>query len=191
MVNAPENRQIFLSGVGGQGILFITRLLAETAVHKGYNVLTAETHGMAQRGGVVVSHLKVGAFSSPLVRPGMADVLILLKSANLGRHGLYSRPGGAIIVNSPAAPEGIDALWMDADAAACRIDQRRSMNLVLTGFAISALNNSGRTLFCSPDDIRATLNRKLSGRGILLTAALSAFDYGINCGERKNNGLHT
>ena len=44
-------QQIIISGVGGQGVLFITRLLAEAAIQKGHSVLTAETHGMAQRGG--------------------------------------------------------------------------------------------------------------------------------------------
>ncbi|MCX5883025.1 MAG: 2-oxoacid:acceptor oxidoreductase family protein, partial [Deltaproteobacteria bacterium] len=49
-------QQIIISGVGGQGVLFVTRLLAEAAMMKGYPVLTSETHGMAQRGGTVVSH---------------------------------------------------------------------------------------------------------------------------------------
>jgi indolepyruvate ferredoxin oxidoreductase, beta subunit len=53
-------QQIAISGVGGQGILFITKLLAETAVELGHAVLISETHGMAQRGGNVISHLKVG-----------------------------------------------------------------------------------------------------------------------------------
>ena len=63
-------QQIVISGVGGQGVLFVTRLLAEAAIARGLPVLTSETHGMAQRGGSVVSHLKVGDFSSPLIRSG-------------------------------------------------------------------------------------------------------------------------
>ncbi|MBT4876162.1 MAG: indolepyruvate ferredoxin oxidoreductase, partial [Desulfobacula sp.] len=47
-----------LTGLGGQGILFMTKVLATTALNKGYNILGAETHGMAQRGGSVVSHLR-------------------------------------------------------------------------------------------------------------------------------------
>ena len=53
---------------------FVTRLLAEAAIAKGLAVLSSETHGMAQRGGTVLSHLKVGDFSSPLIRPGHADL---------------------------------------------------------------------------------------------------------------------
>ncbi len=183
----PGKYQIVLSGVGGQGILFITRLLAETAVSRGHRILTAETHGMAQRGGVVVSHLKIGDFLSPLVKPGMADILILLKQDNLPMHSPYLKPGGTIIVNAPAAIEGGGTYWMDADAAAREIGQHRAANLILTGFAVSALTRNSRTLFCSADDIRTVLKQKLSGRDKLLAASLSAFDYGVHCGERTTN----
>lgn len=187
----PEKQQIFLSGVGGQGILFITRMLAETAIDCGYRILTAETHGMAQRGGVVVSHLKTGDFSSPLVRPGMADILFLLHPGNLELHKQYLRPGGSVIINSPSATahvaEGPEIFRMDASAAAREIGQPGSMNLVLAGFAVSALNTAGRPMFCGPDNIRTVLGRKLSGRGKQLEAALEAFNYGALYGERKNN----
>src|SRR6266567_1527824 len=83
------SQQLIISGVGGQGILFITRILAETAIAKGLPVLTSETHGMAQRGGIVISHLKIGEFSSPLVRPGHADGLIVLKPGNVRLHRTF------------------------------------------------------------------------------------------------------
>ena len=93
-------QQIIISGVGGQGVLFVTRLLAEAAMMKGFPVLTSETHGMAQRGGTVVSHLKVGDFSSPLIRPFSADGLLALKPESLAQHGGFVKPGGWAIVNS-------------------------------------------------------------------------------------------
>jgi indolepyruvate ferredoxin oxidoreductase beta subunit len=188
LMPVPERQQIVLSGLGGQGILFVTRLLAETAISQGYRTLTAETHGMAQRGGVVVSHLKAGDFSSPLVRPGMADILILLKADNLMLHGSFLKVGGAVIVNAPSTFDDIASFAMDADAAAREIDQHRSMNLILTGFAVSVLNSNGRSVFCSPDDVRTVLSQKLSGRNKLLAASLSAFDHGVHCGERECNG---
>jgi indolepyruvate ferredoxin oxidoreductase beta subunit len=181
----PEKQQIVLSGLGGQGILFITRLLAETAIHNGYRILTSETHGMAQRGGVVVSHLKAGDFSSPLVRPGMADILILLNRNNLSQQGIYLKPGGALVVNSPSAPDNAEAFRMDADAAAREMKQLRALNMIMTGFAVSVLNTNNLPMFCSADDIRTVLSRKLSGKDRMLAASLSAFDYGVLCGERK------
>ncbi len=184
-MSVPEKQQIVLSGLGGQGILFITRLLAEAAIYRGYRTLTSETHGMAQRGGVVVSHLKAGDFSSPLVRPGMADILILLHRDNLIQQGHYLRPGGDLIVNSPSSPGTIESFWMDADAAAREIHQKRSANLILAGFAVSVLKNNARPFFCGADDIRAILSRKLSGKNNLLASALAAFDFGVRYGERK------
>jgi Pyruvate/2-oxoacid:ferredoxin oxidoreductase gamma subunit len=118
----------------------------------------------------------------------MADILILLHRDNLIQQCHYLRPGGALIINSSSAPENIESFWMDADAAACEIDQQRSVNLILIGFAISVLNDSGRAMFCRTDDIRTVLGRKLTGHDKLLAASISAFDYGVRYGERKING---
>ena len=87
-----------LSGLGGQGILFMTKIIAKTALRKGYNIMGAETHGMAQRGGSVISHLRLGDVSSSLVKPGSAQFLLSLEENEayrnlpfLAKHGhLYS-----------------------------------------------------------------------------------------------------
>jgi indolepyruvate ferredoxin oxidoreductase beta subunit len=184
-----EKQQILISGVGGQGILFITRVLAEAAIYKGYPVLTAETHGMAQRGGIVVSHIKVGGFSSPLIRPGKADVLLLLTEENLQNHLCYLGPDGIAVVNTRSQPEGpqnLKMLLIDADGLANEVQQPKSVNLALAGFAFSALIRTSRQAFCSPDDIRAVLHQKLAGRNELLKASLSVFDLGVLRGEKVN-----
>jgi len=89
-------QQILISGLGGQGVLFITSLLAEAAINKRLPVFTSETHGMAQRGGTVVSHFKVGDFSSPLIRPFKADGLVLLKDENITQHGFFLKKGAGL-----------------------------------------------------------------------------------------------
>ena len=68
-----------LGGLGGQGILFMTKIIAKTALRKGFSVMGAETHGMAQRGGSVISHLRLGDVSSSLVKPGSAQFLLSLE----------------------------------------------------------------------------------------------------------------
>ena len=68
-----------LSGLGGQGILFMTKIIAKTALRKGYSIMGAETHGMAQRGGSVISHLRLGDVSSSLIKPGSAQFLLSLE----------------------------------------------------------------------------------------------------------------
>ncbi len=68
-----------LSGLGGQGILFMTKIIAQTALRKGFSVMGAETHGMAQRGGSVISHLRLGKVNSSLIKPGSAQFLLALE----------------------------------------------------------------------------------------------------------------
>jgi indolepyruvate ferredoxin oxidoreductase, beta subunit len=71
-----KNLRIFLTGVGGQGTLLASRLIGEAALMAGMDPLVSETHGMAQRGGVVVSTVVLGDLKSPIISPGEADVLL-------------------------------------------------------------------------------------------------------------------
>ena len=72
----PDDVKLILAGIGGQGVVFATRLLAQTAAAMGMPVLASETHGMSQRGGSVLAHLKLGGTESPLIRRGTADILL-------------------------------------------------------------------------------------------------------------------
>ncbi len=177
-------QQIVVSGVGGQGVLFATRLLAEAAMIKELPVFTSETHGMAQRGGTVVSHLKVGDFSSPLIRRGRADGLLALKPENVaGGHGAYLKPGGWTVVNldRPYHHELAGPVHeVDADGLAAIHGDSRAMNLILLGFASARI---GDDFFCSPDDLRAALEKRLGRKGTMLTDALAALAAGIAAAE--------
>jgi indolepyruvate ferredoxin oxidoreductase beta subunit len=177
------NQQIIISGVGGQGVLFVTRLMAETAMGKGFSVFTSETHGMAQRGGTVLSHFKVGSFSSPLVRPSCADGLLALKGENLARHGYFVKPGGWVVINgSPdESSEKQYALFcLDADKIARKIKSPKSVNLIMLGFALARLSDKGRNgdLFCGMDDVTEALGHQLKERKGLLESFLKALRSG-------------
>lgn len=171
----PVNRQRFqivISGVGGQGVLFITRLLAEAAIMKGFKVFTSETHGMAQRGGTVLSHLKVGDFSSPLIRPFQADGLIALKPENIQQHGSFLKKGAWIFVNSGKKHDtGFDTRAVDADALSLKTGNPKSVNLVLLGFALKGL-------FCTFEDIKRVLAAQLKGKKEMLDASIRALETG-------------
>ncbi|MCK4556295.1 MAG: 2-oxoacid:acceptor oxidoreductase family protein, partial [Candidatus Aminicenantes bacterium] len=67
--------QIVLAGIGGQGILFSSKIFSELGMKLGFDIMGSETHGMSQRGGSVIAHLKLGKFQSPVIRTGTADVL--------------------------------------------------------------------------------------------------------------------
>jgi len=95
-----ETINIILSGLGGQGILFMTRVLAQAALNKGFNVMGAETHGMAQRGGSVVSHLRLGEAKSSLVRTGTAHFLLSLEENEGYRNLAFLSQGARMYVNT-------------------------------------------------------------------------------------------
>ena len=186
MSGESMRQQVIISGVGGQGVLFITRLLAEAAIDHEMPVLTSETHGMAQRGGVVISHLKVGAFTSPLVRPGEADLLLLLKGENLPLHRHFLKPGGMTVINSKGASQTaaeLDARIVDADRLALELKNPQGINLILLGFALAVAGRKG--LFCSPRDIRTVLERRLAEKGRLLAGSVKALEAGIKEGEKE------
>ena len=71
-----KNYRIYLTGVGGQGTLLATTVLAEAAILAGHEAVTSEVHGMAQRGGVVESTVMMGGIRSPIISDGEADVLL-------------------------------------------------------------------------------------------------------------------
>jgi indolepyruvate ferredoxin oxidoreductase, beta subunit len=127
-----RKQQIIVSGVGGQGVVFATRLLAEAAIEPGRSVLTSENHGMAMRGGTIISHVKIGAFSSPLIRHGHADIGLFLNRENLAIHGGMMKKTGRIFVNAPSteAGESCDATGLARSAGGVVV-----ANLVMLGFA--------------------------------------------------------
>jgi len=90
---------VYLTGVGGQGIGLLSGALGTAIVDAGHKLLGCETHGLAQRGGVVVSHLRVGEGAyAPRVPPGQADLVVSLERLE-GLRGAVNmlRPGGRII----------------------------------------------------------------------------------------------
>lgn len=94
---------ILLCGVGGQGTVLASKLIAFAAMEKGLQVRTAETIGMAQRGGSVVSHVRIGEeIHSPLLPKGSADVIIAFEPAEAVRCISYLKKGGTVIVNKKA-----------------------------------------------------------------------------------------
>ena len=97
-----KKTNILIVGVGGQGTLLASVLLGNLALLKGYDVKLSEVHGMAQRGGSVVTHVKIseGTVNSPLIEEGDADVIIAFEELEAYRWLPYLKKGGTMYVNT-------------------------------------------------------------------------------------------
>jgi indolepyruvate ferredoxin oxidoreductase beta subunit len=181
--------KLLLAGVGGQGVLFVTRLLGETAMASGLQFVSSEIHGMSQRGGAVVSHIKIGPYESPLVRLGSADLLLSFTRDEGYRNLGILRPGGVWVVNCPGpeavaddvrtylAGQGMRLHILDADRLARQSPQLA--NVALVGFAC------GRgALPLSTTLLRATLEAISPVR--YRTLNLEMFQRGLEAGGNEH-----
>lgn len=150
---------IILCGVGGQGTVLASKLLASAAMERGLPVKTAETIGMAQRGGSVFSHVRLGeGAASPLIGRQWADLIIAFEPAEAVRQLAYLREGGSVVVsNKPVVPVSAtvggpaydlaaimdylqntvaNLVVVDAEAAARDLGSAKCLNVVLLGAAV-------------------------------------------------------
>ncbi len=101
MSNNVETRNVFLSGVGGQGTILASNILGQALLNAGYDVKKAEVHGMAQRGGDVTTHFRFGPkVYSPLIKQGEVDFLISFELLEALRYINWIKPGGKVIINN-------------------------------------------------------------------------------------------
>lgn len=94
---------LLMTGVGGQGVILASNIVGEVALAAGYDVKKTDTLGMAQRGGSVVSHVRLGPkIYSPLIKAGEVDILVAFEKLEAARWSHYLRPEGIAIVNNHA-----------------------------------------------------------------------------------------
>jgi indolepyruvate ferredoxin oxidoreductase, beta subunit len=150
-----QSGNILFTGVGGQGILLASELTAHAQLAAGFDVKKSEVHGMAQRGGSVVAHLKYGErVYSPLIEPGTADIQVAFEELEAVRYLPYLHRDSAVVVNTqqilpPAVATGrasypvnildelrsrhIHVVAVDAFAVARAIGEIRTANVVMVG----------------------------------------------------------
>ena len=124
-----------LAGVGGQGTLLASNVVAHVGVEAGFDVKKAEVHGMAQRGGSVNSHVRWGdKIYSPLIAPGEVDYLVVLEKLEALRYLDVLRPGGTVLVGEmripPLSVNSGDDLYPD-DEQVRRAIGARTPNLLM------------------------------------------------------------
>ena len=93
-----ESKNILLVGVGGQGIVLASEIMSEFFKRQGYDVKKSEVHGMAQRGGIVSSHVRIGKkVYSPMIEKGMADIMLSFEKMEALRWLYYVKKDGVIV----------------------------------------------------------------------------------------------
>ena len=96
---------ILMAGVGGQGVVLASDIVGEAALTAGYDIKKTDTLGMAQRGGSVISHVRIGKrVWSPLIKEGEVDMIVSLEKLEAARWSHYLRPGAIAIVNNQVVP---------------------------------------------------------------------------------------
>ncbi len=190
-----DRGNVFLAGVGGQGILLASEVLCEAFLASGFDVKKSEVHGMAQRGGAVTTHLRYGRkVFSPLIEPGTADLLVAFEKMEALRFVHYLAPRGTVVVNSqeimpPSVATGREAypanveerlrratpnvFTVDALASALALHEVRAVNIVMVGAASRFLPLSEEACI---EGLRARLPERIvavnaaafrAGRGLL------------------------
>jgi indolepyruvate ferredoxin oxidoreductase beta subunit len=102
---------LIITGVGGQGTVLLSRLIGAAAIRKGFDVRGSETIGMAQRGGSVVSHVRLGQeIRAPLIAPGQANLIIAFEPGEAVRSLPYLAEDGALVVFDRAVSSVMYAL---------------------------------------------------------------------------------
>jgi indolepyruvate ferredoxin oxidoreductase beta subunit len=192
------NIQMIISGVGGQGVLLVTRIFAAFALREGYSLIGSEDHGMSQRGGSVMTHLKIGDFDSPLVKKGSADILLSLekneayKTLHYLKPSVNGRDGGLCFINGSGPnymkqeiraylkEKGIETYVVGADQLAKEKGSAQSANIALIGFA------SAHPRFPFPHDkLRDAIERVTPQK--FREVSLKIFEEGFKEGQKAMN----
>jgi indolepyruvate ferredoxin oxidoreductase beta subunit len=158
-----KKQDVLIVGVGGQGIVLASDILGEVALAAGYDVKKTDTLGMAQRGGSVVSHVRIAdKVWSPLIKEGQVDILVAFEKLEAARWSYYLHEGGATIVNNQSTPplsvslgtqrypgdkeiEGILRQWakrfyfVDGTHEAKELGDIRTLNILMLGCLSSFL----------------------------------------------------
>jgi indolepyruvate ferredoxin oxidoreductase beta subunit len=181
---------LILCGVGGQGGISVSIVIARAAMASGLAVKQSEVHGMAQRGGEVLAHLRLSdaPIASPLIPLGSASLILSFEPLEALRYLPYLAAGGAVVTatapfrNIPNYPDIDEVLaelraleastLVDAEALAKESGNARGANMVLVGAA-------SRLLPVSADSLRAAVSEIFARKGdAVVEANLRAFEHG-------------
>ncbi len=187
---------ILIVGIGGQGTILASNILGEACLLENRHIKGAETHGMAQRGGSVESHIRINGEFGPVITPGQADLLISFDLLEALRYSHYLKKGGKMVVNNhlvlptsvymqkltaPSETEIIAALkkyqlcLLDADSLAAEAGSPLSTNVVMLGAASNVMP-------LKPESLLEAVRRLVPKKTVDIN--VKAFEIGRNAGGK-------
>ncbi len=133
--------QVVIAGFGGQGVVFLVKVLSVCAANRNLKFLGTENHGMSQRGGSVSSHIKVGNFYTPLIDYNQADLLIGLDKNETLINLPYLKKNGKIVVNADTFPDiKTNVFCIDANKLAeSGVFDAKGLNVFMLGIVLSTV----------------------------------------------------
>ena len=170
---------IILSGVGGQGVLSVAAVISRAAIKEGFTIRQSEVHGMSQRGGAVVAHMRLSRseIASDLIPKGKADFVLSMEPLESLRYVEYLKPDGKLItaskpyMNIPDYPEITDVLdkihalphriVIDAEQLAKEAGSSRAVNMVLVGALAKELPIKDESLQAAVEDLFSRKGEKV------------------------------
>ena len=188
---------ILIVGIGGQGTILASNILGEACLIEGRHIKGAETHGMAQRGGSVESHIRIDGLYGPLIPPGHADLLVSFDLLEALRYSHYLKSGGTAVVSknlvlptsvftqklTPPSEADLIALLkksglclIDADRIATEAGSPLSQNVVMLGAA-------SRWIPLKPESLLEAVKRLVPKKTIEINA--KAFQMGRDAGGKS------
>jgi indolepyruvate ferredoxin oxidoreductase beta subunit len=192
-----KTRNIMITGVGGQGTLLTSRILGGLIIQAGYDVKLSEVHGMAQRGGSVVTFVRYGSrVYEPIVEEGQADVLIAFERLEALRYAHFLKKGGVIVANDQRIDpmpvvigavkypdnilEGLSESYkvysVDAAEEARKLGNSRVSNVIVLGVAAQHMD-------FSREEWLSVIEKTVPAKTVELNK--KAFDIGYNLHNEK------
>ncbi|MDT8273986.1 MAG: indolepyruvate oxidoreductase subunit beta [Desulfomonilia bacterium] len=179
---------VLMTGVGGQGIILASDLLSEVMMRHGLDVKKSEIHGMAQRGGSVMSHVRFApSVASPLIPAGSCDILLSFEELESARYVSFLKDSSQVIINRfrlppPSVISGAESypditpivrertqhiIFVDGDALAREVGNPRGVNIILLGVLSRLLDPDEDLWIASIHDLLPEKIRDANIRGFL------------------------
>jgi indolepyruvate ferredoxin oxidoreductase, beta subunit len=182
--------EIVCAGIGGRGVLLASTILIDAAISAGHHALASDEYGMSQRGGSVVSLVKIGDFKSPLIGKENADIILSFEESEFYRNVGFLKKGGMAIINtgkdilhadvdSMLLKRNITCFPVNADDIAAKMNMLQASNMAILGFfsylAVEPYNAK---------NIKETIGKRTKGR--FLEKNLEIFDIGYAIAQDRN-----